>query len=448
MHRRWRTQRLAIALSATLGLIGVLGGCAASTTRSIEPPTAEQRQAAERAGFELSPARRATDLIPADQLTGPYHTIDAEVLHDGRANVYLIASDFGDFEVRGDEQLSDCLREIEALAAMRATSKTATFAAAAGRALTSPFVATWNLVTNPVDSVLGVPRGAWQAIQRTALLATGERSEFEDSGFAAWIGFETQKRLLAAKLDVDPYSSNKALQKQLNRFAWAAYAGSLPSMFVPFIAGESSAQGEGDRLSEILREYPPEDLRRLNRIELAVMGVSEPLALQFIGHAWYSPRNQTVLVAALAGMDLAANRVAFIESAITAESEIDAQMFTQTARLMRDYSDRASGIRAIVSVDGRLMGYTEDQTLVLPLAADYAVWNQRMATLAGLAERPLPDRQPVAKTVLLVAGTLSEMARSRLHARGIETSEHAFDQLRSHAVHGSMRIEAARDEGE
>ena len=58
-----------------------------------------------------------------------------------------------------------------------------------------------------------------------------------------------------------------------------------------------------------------------------------------------------------------------------------------------------------------------------------------MAALAGLAERPLPDRQPVAKTALLVAGTLSEMARSRLHARGIEITERAFDQLRQAAVH-------------
>ena len=81
-----------------------------------------------------------------------------------------------------------------------------------------------------------------------------DRSEFEDTGLAAIIGFETQKRLLAAKLDVDPYSSNKVLQKQLNRFAWAAYAGSLPSMFVPFIPTESTTRSSDDRISEILRE--------------------------------------------------------------------------------------------------------------------------------------------------------------------------------------------------
>ena len=199
---------LAVALLCiAIGLSGVLAGCAASTTGSIVPPTAEQREAAARAGFELSPVRRASDLVGPDQLTGPYHRIEADVLHDGRAYVYSVVSDFGQFEVRGDEQLSVCLREIEALAAMRATSKTATFAVAAGRALTSPFVATWNLVTNPVDSMLGVPLGAWEAIRRTAQLARSERSEFEDSGLVALIGFETQKRLLAAELDVDPYSS-------------------------------------------------------------------------------------------------------------------------------------------------------------------------------------------------------------------------------------------------
>jgi hypothetical protein len=446
MYRRSR--KLAIALSATLGCIGLQVGCAQSTTRAIAPPTAAQREAAAQAGFELIPVRRAVDLMPADQLTGPYHIIDTEVMHDGHANVYFIVSDFGEFEALGDEQLSVRLREIEALAAMRATSKTATFAAAAGRALTSPFVATWNLVTNPVDSVMGIPRGAWEAVQRTAQLARGERSEFEDNSFVALIGFESQKRMLAAKLDVDPYSSNKVLQKQLNRFAWAAYAGSLPTMFVPFIERESAAQDEQDHLSELLREYSPEDLRRLNRIELAVMGISQSLADEFIGHRWYSPRNQTVLVAALAGMDLAENRVAFIEAATTADSESDARMFTLTARLMREYSDRASGVRAIVSVDDRLMAYTDDQTLLLPVAADYAVWNQSMASLAGLAQRPLPGHRPVARTAMLVAGTLSEMARDRLHARGIETTEHAFDQLGVPPQEADTRVEPLGEESE
>jgi hypothetical protein len=443
MQRRCR--RLAIALATMLVLIGVLGGCAAPPARSVVPPTAEQREAAARAGFELSPVRSAIDLVPADQLTGPNYQIDAEVMHDGRANVYSVVSDFGDFEVRGDEQLAVRLSEIEALAAMRATSKTATFASAAGRALTSPFVATWNLVTNPVDSVLGVPVGAWQAVQRTLQLAGSERGEYEDSGFAALIGFERHKRLLAAKLDVDPYSSNKVLQKQLNRFAWAAYAGSLPSMLVPFIPEESVERPEEDRLTGILREYSPEDLRRLNRIELAVMGIPEALAIEFTRHPWYSPRDATILVAALAGMDLAENRVAFIEVAVTAESESDARMFARTARLMREYSDRASGIRAIVNVSDRLLGYTADQTLVLPVAADYAVWNQTMAALVGLAQQPLPDHQPVAKTALLVAGTLSEMAREQLQARGIETTERAFDRLRSDVADGSVEVESQWD---
>ena len=68
-------------------------------------------------------------------------------------------------------------------------------------------------------------------------------------------------------------------------------------------------------------DYSPEDLRRLNRIELAVMGIPEPLSDELIGHPWYSPRHATALVEALAALDLTQNRSAFIEAAVSAKSE-------------------------------------------------------------------------------------------------------------------------------
>jgi len=208
---------IALLLSAV-----ALAGCTTGSLSTTQVPSAEERAAAEASGFEVGPVRSAAGLLPADLLTGSHYRIEPQVITSEFANRYVITSDYGDFEVRGDRMLRTRIREIQALAALDEMSKTAAFANAAGNALKSPFVATWNLITNPVDTILGIPTGAWNAMKKTSQLAQRERGALEDSGVFALIGFEAKKRQIANELGVDPYSSNPALQKQLNRFAWAA----------------------------------------------------------------------------------------------------------------------------------------------------------------------------------------------------------------------------------
>jgi hypothetical protein len=430
MRRRGESRirsSIALLLSAA-----ALAGCALGPPTAAGVPSAEERAAAEAAGFEVDPVRSAVDLLPPDLLTGPHYRIEPQVVTSGFSNRYAITSDYGDFEVRGDRMLRTRIREIEALAVLDEMSKTTAFAEAAGNALKSPFVATWNLITNPVDTIIGIPTGAWSAIKQTSQLARGERGTLEDSGLLALIGFEAKKRQIASELGVDPYSSNRALQKQLNRFAWAAYLGGLPYLFVPFVDGsdfQKTPPEPADELAETLLIYSPEDLRRLNRIELAVMGVAEPLSDELIGHPWYSPRHATVLVEALAALDLTQNRSAFVEAAVTAESEDDALFYDQTAELMRAYSDRVSPIREIVSFDGTPMGYTESGTLVIPLPADYATWAPATAALARAITEEVSGHPNVERSELVLSGAASPLAREQFEALGIAVTERAFEQL-------------------
>jgi hypothetical protein len=404
-------------------------------------PTDQERAAATAAGFEVSPVRRASELLPVDLIAGPHYQVGEDVVSEDFANHYWITSDFGDFEAVGDDQLRTRIHEIEAIAAMREMSKTAQFASAAAEALKTPFVATWNLITSPVDSLIGVPMSAWVAIRKTARLARGERGELEDSGWVEFIGFETKKRQIAHEMKVDPYSSNKTLQQQLNRFAWAAYAGGLPFMFVPFVKDDEPSEeplAASDRLGEILLDYSPEDLRRLNRIELAVMGVSKSLRDKFLRHPWYSPRHQSVLVESLSALDLTEGRSDFIQVAATAESEDEARFYQHTAELVRAYSDQVAWIRRIVAVDSALIGYTEQNALVLPLAADHAIWNQPTEALALALTRAQSSEAPVAGKELVLSGTLSPLARQRVEALGIVVTERAFENLQSDSAQSSI----------
>jgi hypothetical protein len=432
-HRRCNQDARTLAALVVL-LAASAFGCATAPPAPVPVPTDAERRAAEAAGFELPEVASARALLPLGLLSGPHHTVSDPVYTDGSLHIYTIVSDFGTFEARGDDMLRVRLHEVEVLAAMEEMHTSKEFAAAAGRALASPFVATWNVISNPVDTILGVPKGAWEKIQRTSELARGDRGELEDSAFKELIGFERKKRQIAAELDVDPYSSNKVLQRSLNRFAWAAYAGELPSMFVPFTgtgsedSGAPAAVSEDDRVQQILLRYSPEDLDRLNRIELAVMGTPKPLGEQFIHHPWFSPRHETAVVENLAALDLARNRVAFIEAAVTADSEEDAHFYQRTAELMRRYSDGVERIDQIVTFGRTVTGLGADGTLVVPLAADHALWSPATSEFVDSFTETPPELE-IRRKRLLVSGTLSPRARAKIESHDVEVVEKAFDEL-------------------
>lgn len=384
-------------------------------------------------GYESPPELRAADVLPPGLRSGPDHRVDDVVASDGFLRHYTIASRFGAFEARGDVMLEARVAEIRALAALRELSASREFGEALARSLRSPFVGAWNLVTKPVRSIAGIPRGAAEMLRRAAELSRGERSELEDGALGEFLGFESRKRQVAHRLGVDPYSSNETLQQELNRFAWVSYVGGLGEMLVPFAgAGPSAGEPAGpiDRESAILRDFAPEDLRRLNRIELTVMGIPEPLQQAFIAHAWYSPHQQSLLVAHLAALDLVDNRAAFIEAANGATSELDARLWARTAALLRLYHERVGPLARLAPLRRGVVAITADRALVAALPLDHAIWTRPTHAHANtLARSTLSDEGTIARREVLLAGSLSPKARAKIEQRGLVVTERAFERL-------------------
>jgi len=447
-------RRRAWSLASALGLaaLGALACASPAPPARTSLPTLAAGDTNASKGYEKPPVLRAADVLPPELRSGPHHQVEDAVATDGFMRIYSIASDFGEFQARGDAMLHTRVAEIQALATLRELSAGKEFGEALGRTLKSPFVATWNLVTKPVQSITGIPRGAAEALRKTSGLVRGERGELEDSALAEFFGFEERKRELAHHLGVDPYSSNPALQEQLNRFAWVSYVGGFGAMLIPFTENsrptEEPPPQDSARAEEILREYAPEDLRRLNRIELAVMGIPEERSQAFIAHPWYSPRQQSLLVAHLAALDLVEGRAALIDAAARATCEEDAVFYARTAELMRAYHENVAPLERLAFVRDTVIGLTEDGRLVAPLAFDYAVWTRPVHVFVNTLRRStVSDRRRVTRREILVTGSFSPKARAMIEGRGIVVTEQALERLRPATDEQALeRLRPAADE--
>ena len=114
------------------------------------------------ADYEVPRDRSAKDILPQATLKGPNYRIRDVVPTDGYTDRWTVESDFGVFEVSGDGALRRLLVEIRAIAELKKVSKSKAFLKGVGGATKAPLAFVKSLVTNPVDTVSGIPKGAYQ----------------------------------------------------------------------------------------------------------------------------------------------------------------------------------------------------------------------------------------------------------------------------------------------
>jgi hypothetical protein len=188
------------------------------------------------------------------------------------------------------------------------------------------------------------------------------------------------------------------------------------------VMGASRVEG----LNKMLLDNSPEDLRKLNRQQLAKMGLDGNAIDLFLRNPWFSPRHRTVLVEELAGMEKTKNRKKFITLATTAESEQDAFFFQRVAQLMRGYHETQSPIQEIDLIGGLAVGYAANDALVVPLVVDQGWWSAESAVLAKTLDERAPKDK---KKQLWVTGKLSPRLVEELEARKWEVHQDAWATL-------------------
>src|SRR5207249_3783914 len=129
----------------------------------------------------------------------------AEVPPSTGRNRYLITSEYGEFEADGNIMLERRIKEVAAIRKLKEVSRTDEYKKALKAAVASPLGVAKDVVTNPVGTVTGIPKGLFKFVNRTGQSVKErtqgrERNPYEDSNAASLVGFSKAKRTVAIQL--------------------------------------------------------------------------------------------------------------------------------------------------------------------------------------------------------------------------------------------------------
>lgn len=425
------TKRVALCLALTLGsLLFIADYCRAQA--SAQPVSSTKP-----VEYETPGILDAYEILPPELLEGKNFWLDRRVVSYGLNNRFIINSHFGKFEANGEEMLRIREHEVVAIGGLREIKKTKAFGEAFKKAATSPLKGAQALITDPVDTIKGIPKGIGKFFGRIGEMTKGGRGDLEDGYTKELIGFAAIKRKYAYKFGVDVYSSNEVLQKDLNSVSWAGFAGGMTvNVAMIGIKGASNTAFyavKGTQLvhgmNQILLDSSPEDLQKLNRKKMVEMGVRDSVIKEFLKTPAYSPRHQTILVQALAEMQGVKGREQFIKKALYAEYEEEAFLYQRMAEMLHGYHKHVKPIKELVPVRKFVVGYTSDQTVVATFPVDLLYWIE-LTDLgsAALAKLDLTGR-PIKKTEIWVTGNLTPRTMKEFNARGLVVKERAGEVL-------------------
>ena len=237
---------------------------------------------------EPPPTVTASKVLTAAQLKGAHHQVAEAVTTPGFFHEFTVTSEYGTFKAVGRRELDRVIREINAIHELSQVSKSDIFVEAAGQSLVNVGKGAANAVVNPVDTAKGVGGGLkrmgtniGRRSKRAADEALDEDPELSEEEKAAQgsgttnaaygvLGVNSAVRRWAAKVGVDPYTTNSTLKTALEGIAKVDAAGSLTTKFVvpiPPLVGSAATVGN------LVWTTDPESLRKMNEERAKALGV-------------------------------------------------------------------------------------------------------------------------------------------------------------------------------
>ena len=378
--------------------------------------------------FEYGTTYEVADLLPANIIAGNHYRIADKVQSDGFMFTYTVDSEFGKFRATGDYALQKLLNEIQVIAALKEISRTEAFGKSIVHAAKSPLRFGEGLITDPVDTVTGIPRGLFSIFENVGEAATSEQDPSEDSRAKQALLVSSWKRDYCSKYNCDVYSSNSVLQEELNRIAWAAAIGGLTVSGATTVASGGavmvfSTVRLGDQLNEALRAEPPSRLRIINEEKLEAMQVPQDLIAKFLDHPAFTPRHDTLIVAALSNLQGVRGREKYIELCLRAQDEIGANYFQNIAEIMVGYHTKVAPLTEIVPLLGISAVTASNGRTLVPVAWDFGVYEKAVAQRMDYAAHEFGQRGLSTKFDVWTTGRVSAKLKAEAAKRGFTVVE-------------------------
>ena len=407
------------------------------------------------AGFETVPDRHPAELLAVSMVSGVDFQVVDPVHGDGLMNHFVLDSKFGKFDAYGRAALAIRIHEVAALTQLARTSDIQVAAGGVVQGVASQVSTATGVVTHPVRTVTGVPKGiahlfagykaradeATADVKRDASSFRGQSSG-DGSGNAAsaadaavkvagkgekaarsyaerYLGVTSAERGYYQKLGVDPYTDNQPLREAIRHAAKVSAAASfgLKLASLPAIPGIGITQ----RVVDTIYNEDPAAIRERTRTRLAGYKLSAAEIESFMNAPYLSPTRQVVLLSAAQALDGVAERGELFRHALGLSSNEEVQVYLRSVGLLvKAHADRAlTSVVPGVRLPGALRA---DGSVVVCGAFEAVYWTEDVARLDAQLRAALPESGNEPRE-LWVAGVLSDRARQAARELGWQLHE-------------------------
>lgn len=404
--------------------------------------------------FEKPPILAAKDILPDSLIEGPHHKVMPKVPVYRFGYKFTLVSDHGEMDVWSKQVLNIRIRELAAIEKLNAISQTQAFATSIAEAAKSPIISAWNVVSNPVSTIKGLPSGAdrylkgtlykikkgrLEASEQLAKATKAISSEGNESGTnneslseqatrlisetsRKELGLNKAKLVWAKRLKVDPYSDNKELQKALERIALATALGSFAAdATIPSYAPLNYTND----IQDLVWETPPLELERQNDERLKKVSIDETTIREFHNHPHYSLTAKTALALAISNLEGVKGVSELIEIVLAANDPFEAVAMIKICAILSNYHELDTPLSKIEIRRGMITAIDNNDTLIFPLAIEYLHWTPLVQEIAD------DDSLRYDKRELWISGQLSPNTLEQLSDRGWETTFNCFERFRA-----------------
>jgi hypothetical protein len=384
--------------------------------------------------FEELPDLNASEILKPEFLKGPHHTVREPVPTSAGTNQFVIDSEFGVFDVDGNEMLARRVKELYAIARLKDVSRTDQFKNSLTNAAKGTLNAAKKVVQDPAQAISNVPKGVMKFMGRAgeSIKNVGKKKDEgaeEGNKIQQMTGYSNKKREIAVSMGIDPYSTNTVLQKELDGVAWASWAGGFAFSAGTFpISGPVGAAltvtSASESLDKLVHEKPPADLRQINRNTLRSAGASEQDTSRFLNNTAFTPTHQTAFALNLKTLGGVANRGAFVRSAAeNSSSESDALFCVQTTALMGQLHTGEHPLARIVMLENFPVCIAKDGTVIVALQWDYAAWTAGASAFMERVQKLANESGQNKHVFVAISGQMSPRLQQELQSRGISAQD-------------------------